>query len=70
MIKNQIKLYLLIQKYWIFFPYVKDVNRLRKTNLLVSEKLGLIVIDKHGNKQSYVSISKCSKALGFAILTI
>lgn len=53
-------------------PYViKGVNRyLRETNKLVSEKLGVIAIDEQGNKQNYISISKCSKALGFGKLTI
>lgn len=54
-------------------PYViKGVARYRtrETNKLVSEKLGIITIDEHGNKQSYISISECSKALGFGRLTI
>ena len=53
-------------------PYViKGVNRyLRETNKLVSERLGLIAIDLHGNKQSYISISECSRALDFGRLTI
>ena len=41
---------------------------LRATNKLVSEKWGLIAIDEHDNKQSYISISECSRALGFGIL--
>ena len=56
------------------FPYlhlIKGVNRyLRGTNKLVSDKLSIIAIDKHGNKRSYISISQCSKALGFGRLTI
>lgn len=53
-------------------PYViKGVNRyLREINKLVSEKLGVIAIDEQGNKQNYINISKCSKALGFEKLTI
>ena len=53
-------------------PYIiVGVNKyLRDTNKLVSEKVGIITTDQQGNKQNYISISKCSRALGFARLTI
>lgn len=43
---------------------------LRNTNKLVSEKLSIVAIDIDGYKVNYTSISNCSKALGFARLTI
>lgn len=51
-------------------PYeIKDgtasARYLRGTDKLVSEKLGIIVLDENGITTNYVSLSECSKALGF-----
>lgn len=53
-------------------PYViKDgVRYIRGTNNLISSKLGIIAIDECGNKEKYMCISECSRALGFGRLTI
>ena len=53
-------------------PYVikNGIRYIRNTNNLVSEKLGITVIDKNNNRKIYASISECNRALGFGRLTI